>query len=261
MILRTGAAVSLLVMATGGHDEVAPEGEHRTRTRIIQAALRLLADHHGEELSTRAVCRLAGVQAPAIYRIFGHKQGLIDAAAADGFDTYTRSLVVRPPCADPVDGLRRGWDLHVQFALDEPTLYVLTYGHPRPGPLPPAAAKAAEMLGHRIRRVAEAGRLRLAENHATQLLQAGACGTALTLIGTEEQARDLEISYLARESLISTITTSPPTVVKPDLISAAVHVRSALRTTAALTEREISLLEEWIDRITDPATAHKRHQN
>ncbi len=222
------------------------------RDRIVAAGYALLTGGGIDALSTRAVCAAARIQAPTIYRIFGHKQGLIDAVADHGFDAYVQARPARPPCADPVDGLRRGWDLHVQFGLDQPTLYVLIYGQSRPGPLPPAAARAAEMLGHRIRRVAEAGRLRVAEKHAAHLIRAGACGTALTLIGMPEDARDAELSQLARESIISTVTTGPPPTVEPDLVSAALHVRAALSSTSALTAREAALLEEWIDRIARP---------
>lgn len=244
-------------MTSGPDAPVEPDTDNTTRNRVVDVALQLLIDHGPAALSTRAVCRAADVQAPTIYRIFGHKQGLIDAATARGFAVYATEHSVGTPCSDPVDGLRRGWNLHVQFALDHPTLYVLIYGQPRPGPQPPAAAHAGEMLGRRIRRVAEAGRLRLAEKYAAALLQAGARGTALTLIGTPEDLRDLEISHLARESLISTITTGPAPAARADLISAALQVRAALPMTTALTPRETSLLEEWIDRITVPTLTNR----
>ncbi len=225
------------------------------RDRILRAALDIVGAGGPAALSTRAVCAAAHVQAPTIYRIFGDKQGLMDAVAAHGFATYAQQKLVGKPCADPVDGLRRGWDLHIQFALDHPALYVMTYGQPRPGPLPPAAANAADMLAGRIRRVAQEGRLRLTEKHAAQLMRAGASGVALALIGTPEIKRDLTLSHLAREAIMNAIATQPSTGggVEPDLISSALHVRSALSRATRLSSRERDLLEEWIDRITDPA--------
>ncbi len=224
------------------------------RDRILRAALDIVSAKGPDALSTRAVCSAAHVQAPTIYRIFGDKQGLLDAVAAHGFATYTHQFSGGRPCVDPVNGLRRGWNRHVQFGLDHPALYVMTYGNPRPGPLPPAAADAAHMLAGRIRRVAQAGRLRLSEKHAAQLMRAGASGVTLALIGLPEDNRDLTLSRLAREAIIGTIALDPsPEGSDPDLMSSALHLRSALSQTTRLTHRERDLLEEWIDRITDPA--------
>ena len=62
-----------------------------TRERIVEAAAALLAQGGREAVSTRAVSAAAGVQAPTIYRIFGDKQGLLDAVASRGFAEYVRS--------------------------------------------------------------------------------------------------------------------------------------------------------------------------
>ena len=43
----------------------------------------------------------------------------------------------------PVDDLRRGWDLHVEFGPTHPSFYALMYGAARPG----AAVEAAEQAG------------------------------------------------------------------------------------------------------------------
>ncbi len=228
------------------------------RDRILRAAIDLISVGGPEALSTRAVCSAAHVQAPTIYRIFGDKQGLLDAVAAHGFATYARRHAGGRPVADPVDGLRRGWDLHVQFGLDQPALYVMTYGQPHPGPMSPAAADAAHRLAGRLRRVAEAGRLRLTEKHAAQLMTAGASGVTLALIGTPEDSRDLTLSRLAREAIIGTIAVDPsPAGSEPDLTSSALHLRTALHQTTRLTRRERDLLEEWIDRITEPAAPRR----
>ena len=54
------------------------------RERILAATAKLLAEGGREAASTRAVGAAAGVQAPTIYRLFGDKQGLLDAVAARG---------------------------------------------------------------------------------------------------------------------------------------------------------------------------------
>lgn len=47
---------------------------------------------------------------------------------------------------DPVDDMRRGWDIHVDFGLRHPTFYLLMYGTDRPGRRPPAADEAHDLL-------------------------------------------------------------------------------------------------------------------
>src|SRR5258708_39948528 len=99
-----------------------------TRDRIIEVAAALLTGGGREAVSTRAVSAAAGVQAPTIYRLFGDKQGLLDAVATHGFTTYLRDKADLKPTADPVADLRSGFDLHVSFGLANPALYSLMYG-------------------------------------------------------------------------------------------------------------------------------------
>jgi AcrR family transcriptional regulator len=51
------------------------------RSRIIDVAARLLPDEGPTAVTTRGVAEQAGVQAPMIYRLFGDKDGLLEAVA------------------------------------------------------------------------------------------------------------------------------------------------------------------------------------
>jgi AcrR family transcriptional regulator len=219
------------------------------RARIITAAARLLAESGREAVSTRAVSAAAGVQAPTIYRLFGDKQGLLDAVAAHGFAAYLNEKTDLTPSGDPVEDLRTGWDLNIGFGLANPALYALMYGEPRPDATPPAALAAAEVLAAHIHRIAEAGRLRVDEERAAQLVHAVGGGTALALIATPEDRRDLTVSDLAREAVIAAIITDAPALVVPGPAGAAVALRAVLPQTSALSANERSLLKEWLDRI------------
>jgi AcrR family transcriptional regulator len=221
-----------------------------TRERIVAAAAQLLAEGGRDAVSTRAVSVAAGVQPPALYRLFGDKRGLLDAVAGHGLSTYLHRKV-REPSGDPVEDLRAGWDLHVGFGLENPALYALMYGEPRPGVAPPpAATAAADVLALHIRRIAEAGRLRVSEAHAANLVHAAGCGTTLTLIAMPEDRRDPALSHLAREAVIAAITTDAPAAPEPGPAAAAVTLRAVLPQTTALTAHERDLLGEWLDRIT-----------
>lgn len=202
-----------------------------------------------EAVSTRGVSAAAGVQAPTIYRLFGDKQGLLDAVATHGLTTFVSSKAGVKPSDDPVEDLRAGWDRHVSFGLANPALYALIYGDPRPGTPSPAAVAAAAILAGHIRRIAEVGRLRVGEERAAQLVHAAGSGTTLTLIALPEGRRDPALSDMAREALIAAITTDAPAPSAPGPVAAAVALRALLPQTSALTVHERELLQEWLDRI------------
>jgi AcrR family transcriptional regulator len=226
--------------------------EGSPRERILAVTTKLLAAGGREAVSTRVVSAAAGVQAPTIYRLFGDMQGLLDAVAAEGFTAYLNSKTGLEPTPDPVEDLRTGWDLHVGFGLANPALYLLMC-EPRPGAAPPAAVAGAQVLAAHIRRIAEAGRLRVSEERAAHLIQAAGRGTTLTLIAMPADRRDPELSPLTREAIITAITTDTPAPALPGPVSAAVALRAVLPQTTALTDQEKGLLQEWLDRISSPA--------
>jgi len=221
----------------------------RARARIVEAAADLLARGGREAVTTRAVAAAAGVQPPTIYRLFGDKVGLLDAVAEQRFQAYLRQKGERPAAGDPVEELRAGWDLHVGFGLANPGLYALMYGDPRPGAPSPAAERAVAMLRALVRRIAEAGRLRVAEEQAAHLVHATARGTVLTLLAAAERERDPTLSGLAREAAIAAVIADVPAVAAPGPVGAAVALRAVLADTDVVTRGERTLLREWLDRI------------
>jgi AcrR family transcriptional regulator len=222
-----------------------------TRGRILEAAAALLVAEGRDGLSTRAVSAAAGVQPPALYRLFGDKDGLLDAVAAYGFDEYLASKRALGSTGDAVEDLRRGWDLHVEFGLARPEFYVLMYGDARPGRTSPAAREAEAMLHGIVSRVAEAGRLRVSVDRAARLVHATGMGVVLALIATPEAERDPELSATARETVLARILTETAEPPGSSLPERAIALRSGLGEASALTEAERVLLAEWLDRIAD----------
>lgn len=235
------------------------------RDRIVAAAARLLDAGGREAVSIRAVSAAAGVQAPTLYRLFEDKQGLLDALAAHGYSTYLNSKADLHPSADPVQDLRAGWQLNIDFGLANPALYALIYGEPRPGNPSPGSAAAAEVLAAHIHRIAQAGRLRVPEARAAHLVRAAGCGTVLTLIAMPAQERDLGVADLAREAVIAAITTDATRSATDGPVSSAIALRASLPQTTTLTLHERLLLSDWLDRLTDqpsvaPADSHLAQQ-
>jgi AcrR family transcriptional regulator len=103
-------------------------GTERHRERIIKAASDLLKQHGRDAVSTRTVSAAAGVQAPVIYRLFGGKEGLLDAIAVHGYAAHLAQKKALAPAEDPVDDLRAGWEQNISFALANPSLYALIWG-------------------------------------------------------------------------------------------------------------------------------------
>ncbi|MFG1823268.1 TetR/AcrR family transcriptional regulator [Microbispora bryophytorum] len=228
----------------------AASGRDRTRAHIVSVAAGLLASGGRDALSTRAVAAAAGTQAPTIYRLFGDKEGLLDAVAEYGFSSYLQDKKASPLADEPVEALRAGWELHVGFGLANPALFSLMYGAPTPGRQSPAAVAAFRMLGERIRAIAAAGRLKVGERLAADLVHAAGCGTVFTLLALPEERRDLRLSEVARDAAIAAITTDAPVVETPGPAAAAMALRAALPdAAAALTDGERHVLGEWLDRL------------
>lgn len=107
-------------------------------------AATLVRESADGDISTRAVCEAAKVGAPALYRHFGDKEGLLSAVVDHGFEKYPATKRERGETTDAVEDLRRGWDSHVAFALDNRNLYRLMNSPAMR--TPPAAALMKEWL-------------------------------------------------------------------------------------------------------------------
>jgi len=122
------------------------------RSAIIDAAARLLQEQGAAALTTRGVAEAAGVQPPTLYRLFGDKDGLIDAVAEHVMATYVaaKSAPIDP---DPVTDLRAAWRMHNDFGLANPELYALLN---RRGPNSPATVAGIEISAAAITAIGQA---------------------------------------------------------------------------------------------------------
>ncbi|MFD9699752.1 TetR/AcrR family transcriptional regulator [Lentzea sp. NPDC059081] len=219
-----------------------------TRERLVKAAADLLVEGGKEAVSTRAVATAAGVQAPTLYRLFGDKDGLLDAVAAHGFAGYLSSKHALGATDDPVDDLRRGWDLHIGFGLERPAFYLLMYGEPRKRE---ARLEADAMLREIISRIASAGRLAVPVEQAAQFVHATGLGVVLALIATPEDERDLGLIAFTRENVLRAITVDVAPDEPTDIPSRAIALRTALEEDPPrmMSPAERALLAEWLDRV------------
>jgi AcrR family transcriptional regulator len=233
------------------------DAKNRTRRQILDAAADILEKEGAQALSTRSVAAAAGIRAASLYQLFGDKDGLLEALAIQAFDRYLAEKHTVAPSADPVDDMRRSWDIHVDFGLRHPAAYLLMFGTDRPNRRPAAADEAHALLTKFLDRVAAAGRLRVPPTLAAHLCQAAVTGVTLSLIATPAQDRDLELSAKMRETLInSLITGGPPPATDPALASRALALDAALTTAGEpvpLRPTEIALLRDWLQQLARPS--------
>jgi AcrR family transcriptional regulator len=216
---------------------------------VIEAASDLIAREGRDAVTTRAVAAAAGVQAPAIYRLFGDKDGLLEAVTEHGYATFLAAKWVDPDPLDPIDDLRAGWDLAVEFGLANPALYALMYGEPRRGTTSAAFQAGMQILLGRIRRLAAGGWLRVDEQLAAALIHATARGAVLTWLSQPDDQRDPVMLTTMRESMVASITNEQPAVQDAGPAGAARALRAALPEQTTLTIGEHNLLLEWLDRL------------
>ncbi|NIJ10443.1 AcrR family transcriptional regulator [Saccharomonospora amisosensis] len=214
------------------------------RTNLVEVAARLLREQGPAAVTTRGVAQAAGVQAPAIYRMFGDKDGLLDAVAEHVFATYVAEKSRTPDTDDPLADLRAGWDTHIGFGLANPALYVLLAGRP---PSPATVAGMAKLRA-KVRRVAEIGRLRVSEQRAVELIHAANTGVVLTLIAAPDS--DPGLADAMYEAVTRSILTDAPALAQDGPVAAAVAFRTVVPDLPALTDTERAMLSEWLDRAT-----------
>ncbi|MEV4132779.1 TetR/AcrR family transcriptional regulator [Dactylosporangium sp. NPDC049742] len=226
---------------TGVRDEI--------RSTVLDAAARLLAEHGARGVTTRAVAQAAGVQPPTIYRLFGDKDGLVDALAEHVMATYVagKSVSVARSSGDPVADLRAGWQLHVEFGLANPELYALL-NTPGRGEPSPATAAGIEVLRTLVRRLAADGLLRVDERRAVAMIHAAGTGTVLALLGMPAELRDPGLAEAMFGAVADRILTAAPPAPDATMTTVAVTFATVVPELPALSDAERALMAEWLTR-------------
>ncbi|MFG3257901.1 TetR/AcrR family transcriptional regulator [Streptomyces sp. NPDC048172] len=247
-----------------------------SRRRIVESAVELLESGGPDAVSTRAVAAAAGVQPPAIYRHFGDKDGLLEAVAEHGYAQFLEGKRARldPAPEDPVEELRRGWDMVVDFGVSRPELFAVMNGATGRGS-DSAHRAGLEILRGRVRRLAAGGWLRVDEELAAQIIQATGQGAVITWHSTPAERHDPALLTVLRESMIAAVTRAEPAIAAEESgpAAAARALRAALTAddgtdtatdtdgtdadadTDVLSDAERHLLREWLTRLATPTSS------
>ncbi|MFE6155465.1 TetR/AcrR family transcriptional regulator [Streptomyces sp. NPDC057889] len=229
------------------------------RHRIVEAAVELLENGGPDAVSTRAVAAAAGMQPPAIYRLFGDKEGLLEAVAEHGYAQFLESkrAQLAPEPHGAVEDLRRGWDTVVEFGISRPELFaVMNRATGRGADM--AHRAGLEILHGRVRRLAAGGWLRVDEELAAQIIQATGRGAVTTWHSTPAERRNPALLTALREAMVSATTRAEPTLPAEETGAAAAAraLRAALPDDAdVLSDAEQHLLREWLTRLAEDGGA------
>ncbi len=232
-------------------------GHQDTRAKIVAVATRMLQEQRPSGVTTRAVAARAGVQAPAIYRLFGDKDGLLEAVAEHVMATFVAAKAATVQAAttgdvDPLDDLRAGWTTQIDFGVANPALFALL-SDPGRALHSPAADAGQRILEARVHRVAATGRLRVSERRAVDIIAVAGIGAVLRILSTPLEQRDPELATTLYENALRAILTdaSPPAPANSGQLATAVAFRANVGRLDMLSAAEQQLLGEWLDRTID----------
>ncbi len=222
------------------------------RARIIDVAARLLQEQGAAAVTTRGVAEAAGVQAPAIYRLFGDKDGLLEAVAEQVMATFVSDKAahvaeVSAANLDPLEDLRAGFQTQIDFGLANPALFRLLSAPDRVAQSP-AARSGRLVLESRVHRVALTGRLRVSEERAANIIQAAGIGTIQATLATPPDQRDAGLAESMYEAALRQILTDAPEPFESGPLATTVAFRALAPQLDMLSDGEKRLLSEWLDR-------------
>ncbi|MTE13976.1 hypothetical protein [Nocardia aurantiaca] len=149
--------------------------------------------------------------------------------------------------------LRAGWDTHIGFGLANPAVFGLLTD-PGRGNSSPAAAAGLEVLRARVHRVAAAGRLRVTESRAVELIHAAGTGAVLALLSVPPEDRHLDLADAMYDAVMGSILIDMPTLPENSTTAAVAAFRALAPKLPMLTDAERALLSGWLNRADDNRT-------
>lgn len=153
-----------------------------TSTKILKAARKLLARDGIERLSTRAVCKEAKITSPTLYHHFKDKASLLNALVDLAYSEFLQHKTKNPQVSDPFENLKMGWTNYVEFALENPDLFIVLCDSWRRGDLPISFKIGNDLLIEKCSKAIDAGYLRSTDvETVSQILWSSAHGVAFLM--------------------------------------------------------------------------------
>jgi AcrR family transcriptional regulator len=118
-------SVHLLNMATSRRERLRQE----LRDEIVAAARDLFVTEGYPNVSMRKIAERVGCALGTIYLYFEDKDSILSAIVVETFAKLNQRMeAIRNDQGDPLERLRRGGRTYIQFGLDHPHHYLITFG-------------------------------------------------------------------------------------------------------------------------------------
>src|SRR5215471_14054574 len=135
-----------------------------TRQEILDAARDLFVNEGFDNVSMRKIAEKVEYAPGTIYLYFKDKAEILDTLCQQTFEKlHARMEAIRRDPGNPLEGLRRGLRTYIQFGIDNPNHYIVTFvlGKSRPEGHEQARKNAGmscfECLASTVRNCMEAG--------------------------------------------------------------------------------------------------------
>ncbi len=160
------------------------------RGDILTAARDLFITEGYANVSMRKIANRVGCATGTIYLYFEDKDSILSAICVETFSRLNKRMeAIANDQGDPLDRLRRGGRVYIQFALDHPYHYLITFGpagaaHIKNQEARQAGQQSFDCMRHCVGLCADAGLLRKNDvEEVAQSLWACLHGVVMLLIG------------------------------------------------------------------------------
>ena len=160
------------------------------REEILDAARTLFVKEGYEQVSIRKIAEKIEYAPGTIYLYFKDKAEILERLSDETFAKLEQRMqAIHADPSDPLEGLRRGLRTYIQFGIDNPNHYIVTFVQGRQLPhacMPQAGARCFDKMRAAVQRCIAAGQLNCEDTEEiAQAIWAGAHGITTLLITCE----------------------------------------------------------------------------
>ena len=189
---------------------------HLRRAEILEAAERVFVEQGYEGATIRRIADEVGLSSTALYMHFPDKGRILDEICAGHFralNAINEALLAET--LDPVDRVRRMLEGYIDFAYAHPNTYRLVFctalvarakDEDEEGEAHTIGARTYELFGEGVRRIGEAGRLRVADVGVAAQTSWAACHGIVSLFLTRPGI-DWADGTVLRDAMLDTVFT------------------------------------------------------
>jgi len=137
---------------------------------LLEQTSRLVAEQGSAAVSVRAAATASGTSTSAVYALFGSREKLLAAVAAEAVARFADHLAAAPITDDPAADLQTLGRAYRRSALDDPHFYRVMFD-PGPARLPAVGGDETTfgVLQRVVQRCIDAGLTRTGHNDATRM--------------------------------------------------------------------------------------------